>query len=865
MLESLLSFLLLPVSSQPALASLRCLNAIADNLPPSSISQWAQSGKLAELLYSSKYIRCFEIVIGNAGNTVTSQQACDAVLALLCKTVTHDIHKRALVDCGLLAVLSARLASFVVAEGLVPPAPEDPSVDAAVSPSLPPPVPPCAHFSPVLEALCILTEGSRTRTRMFLMDPTIRSVLPDFKDDFSPSDIRRAPWGASYFSGSAIPRSRLHSPFDSLLPSASTFSKNNASQPGFPPLSSVTAMPKRRPSFLPTSSGVPTFPLTHDTAEELEERTVVSWLLYNVRESRGKRRLLAAKLLVNLHTLNFVKKERGMSFASLLIPLLTSMLEANPAQLDGSPPLAAVYLCSGLHYARAVPAVLATLIMDNQQMQRVAVEGKAITNISRGLRSTFEGSSGRKSSPWQPQRGDRMETDSTSKNPYIGPSGPTRSARKQMEYREGCLKALAAIAPFEEDYRAQICNEGVLPHIIQALEPYHCHTGTDQEAESGGNSASVVLAACAAVRALARSVRALRTKLIEAEVARPILRLMNSANPELRIAATKVLTNLAVDFSAVKESVGESTIVKKLCEQAHSANARLRHESLWALKQLVLNAPKKLKLEVVDELGCSWIKLLIKTDPIDIPEGEVIGLVERDYPPIAAYKGPPQPVDNPHDVVMGDDSESEVESVEAMSTGAAEVASDQSGSFDTKHTVDDDIQIQAQLMDLLRNLFCGDYASDLVKYVLDEMGQDDFFRIMLDRLRPRTLAGPTRKENYTTPPPNSIVVKVLYVLVHIAACDPKWRDIIASQPALLKQILTFCTHAEREIRSTCCWIAINLTYEDDANDKDGCRRRAIELQEAGFLPHLKRMESDPDLDVRERAKTALHLMTKLMA
>ncbi|KIW99442.1 uncharacterized protein Z518_11181 [Rhinocladiella mackenziei CBS 650.93] len=867
-LQRLISFLLLPLSSKATLAILKCLNAVADNLPPSVVGHWPQNNKLADLLYSEKYIRCFGNIIGSANDTMASQQACDAILALLCKTVSLEPQKRALVDGGVLTLLSARLASFVVAEGLVPPGPDALNGESDVLARIPEPAPSFAHLSPVLESLCVLTEHSKFRTRMFLANPTIKTVLPDLRDDFSPSDIRRAPWGASYFSGAAVPRSRLQGPFDPLLPSTPVSEKSiSATQSGFPPLSSVTAMPKRRASFFPTTNETPHLAVGRETVDDIEESAVISWLLYVVRESRGKRRLLAAKLLVNLYRLNFVKRERGSSFASLLVPLLTRMLNPDPPdptrqdsfnnQLGGS------HLCNGLHYTRAVPAVLAALVMDDPEMQRVAVEGRAIVHLSAGLKMTFDGPAGRKSSPWQPHKSDEIPADQTSPGNVIGRGGPTWATRREMDYREGCLQALAAIAPFEDDYRKEICDQGVLAHIIMALEPYHIQLGPHQQMEASGNSAAVILAACGAVRVLTRSVQALRTKLIEAEVAKPIIKLMSSTNSEVRIAATRVLTNLAIDFSPVKESVGESTLVKKLCEQAHSANARLRLESLWALKQLVLNASKKLKQDVVDELGSSWIKLLIKTDPIDIPDGEVIGLVEREYPPLMTYRRPSEPADDSQDVIMGEDSDGERESG-LVPSGNVEAPLDQPNVFDIRHTTEDDTEIQAQLLDLLRNLFCGENASDLVKYIFDEMGQEDFLRIMLDRLRPRTSAGPTRKENYTTPAPSSIVVKVLYILVHIGACDPKWRNVIASQHALMKQVLTFCSHADREIRAQCCWIAINLTYEDDASDRSGCKQRAIELQKAGFVTHLRKLEVDPDLNVRERAKSAIHLMSKLM-
>lgn len=809
------------------------------------------------LLYSEEYIKCITKVVGDAGNTVVSQQACDAMLALLCKTVTQELQKRALVQAGLLTILSARLASFVVAEGLVPPPPEDVNSDDSAISNLPDPAPPFADLSPVLEALCVLTDQSRTRTATFLDDRAIRSVLPDLKDDFAPSDIRRAPWGTSYFSGGAVPRSRLYGPFDSLLPSTLVSEKaHSATQISFPPLGSALAMPKRRASYLHATTEIAQSPMTQGLADEMVESSFVSWLLYVVRNSRGKRRLLAAKFLVNLYSLAFVKQERAPSFTALLVPLLTRMLEPEVTRADTTPQINSSTLCNGLHYSKAVPAVLARLIMDDAEMQSVAVDSHAIANLSAGLKSTFDTPPGRKVAPWQPHKTKEPPADTSVPGTRIGPGGPTSTIRRDMDYREGCLQALAAIAPFDDDYRKEICDQGVLAHIMQALEPYQIQQGSGQQVEITGNPSPVILAACGAVRVLTRSVKALRTKLIEAEVAKPIIKLMSSTNPEVRIAATRVLANLAIDFSPVKESVGEPSVVKKLCEQAHSANARLRLESLWALKQLVLNASRKLKQDVVDELGTSWMKLLIKTDPVDIPEGEVIGLVEREYPPSASSSRQSAP-----DVVMSEESE------DTQLTGgpvAGGTGPDSNNSFDTTHTTKDDIEIQAQLLDLLRNLFCGENASDLVKYIFDEMGQDDFFRIMLDRIRPRTLAGPTRKENFTAPAPAVIVIKVLYILVHIGACEPKWRNVIASQTALMKQVLTFCNHADREIRAQCCWIAINLTYEDDASDRAACKHRAVELQKLGFVAQLRKLESDPDLNVRERAKSAMHLMSKLM-
>lgn len=848
----LISFLQTSSSSRSTLAVLKALVAISQHIPV----------QLANLLYTNPHIQCFTNIVLAANNEVVSQQACDTVLTLLCKTLTLEHHKRAVVESGLLASLSARLASFVVTQGLVPPTFK--TIDHEIHPlqSLPDPAPTFAHLSPVLESLSILIQGSRSRAKLLLANPALEFALPVVGDDFSPSDLRRGPWGMSYFSGTAVPRARATSPFDSLLPFVPASNKNN--QAGFPPLSSVQPVPKRRSSFIPASTPeIPQLPLGHVVPDDEQEPSLIPWLVYTIRESRGKRRLLAAKLVVHFYSLNLVNQFRATTFAALIVPLLTRMLEADYLRLDDSRHSAGSLLCSGLHYTRAVPAVLAMLIMDDPEMQRVAVEGKAIANLTAGLKLTFENPIAQTTVPWHPHK------------PTAGPTRPQRSGkasrpsemascvmRQEMEFRAGCFQAIAAIAPFNDDYRKEICDQGALTYIMSALEPYEVHTGADDQLEIIGNSAAVVLAACGAVRVLTRSVQALRTKLVEAEVAKPIIQLMSSSNPEIRIAATMVLANLAIDFSPMKDGVSESTVLKKLCEQAHSANARLRLESLWALKQLVLNANKKLKQEVVDELGCSWIKLLIKTDPVDIPDGEVIGLVERDYPPLNIYRplSTHRTITSP-DIVMSEDFDAEQDATIKPDNSSSE----STGSFDARHTVEDDLEIQAQLLDLLRNLFCGDNASDLVRYILDEMGSEDFFKIMLDRLRPRTQLGPTRKENCTTPAPSVIVMRVLYIIVHVAACEPRWRNVIACNHALMKQILTFTSHTDREIRAQCCWIAINLTYEDDASDRLACRQRAMELQKVGFVLSLRKLESDLDLNVRERAKSAIHLITKLIA
>ena len=853
----------LPNTSDPreCLITLRCLNAVADNLPPKEPGMWLQDSYLADALFASPALASVISLISITQHSTQAQQLCDQSISLLCKLCTTEHHKRSLVRGGLLKILARRLASFVVTDGLVVPSLEALDFPSSASSAFPEALPPYAHLSPVLELTNLLVEGSKERAQALLGDPALAQVLPQSRDDLFLAEVKQTAWGGVHIPSSLL-RGRGRNPFDSMLPSVPLKEKSNSqSNLNFPPLGVGLPGTRRRSSFHPNQSQVANVSLHQGAKGEIEERLFVPYLLYLVRHSRGRRRILACQLLVSILNLGFVSAARAKSFASLLSPILVAMLETLTVPTDRERYIGQ-FLCNGLHYTRAAPSVLASLIIDDEDLQTVAVDAKAINKLADGLKHTFETRPGRKAGPWKSEKSSSQTAAPLSVDRILGIGGPSQLMRQDMAYREGTLQALAAIAPVNDAYRKQICDQGVLQHIMLSLEPFQpsedVSSGKPQEMR--GNSASTILAACAAVRALTRSVTALRTKLVDADVAKAIIRLMNTPDPEVRIAATKVLINLAMDFSPMKESVSESAVVKKLCEQAHSANARLRLESIWALKQLVVNAPKKLKQEVVNELGSSWIRMLIKTDPMDIPAGEVIGLVDRDYPPRTSLSGMRGVNASSDDIVMSEDSDGE------HSAHYADASSDFESETDfNRHTPEDDQKIQEQLLDLIRNLFCGDNASDLVEYVISEMEHVEFFDIMLARMRPRVQMGATRKDNSSTPAPAGIVKKVLYILVHIAACSQRWRDQLSKETPILKQVASFATHEDSEIRAQCCWLAINLLFEDETSDRNACRRRAVELQKIGYLTNVRKLESqDPDLDVRERARTALHLFSSLL-
>lgn len=832
------------------LAVVRCLNSIADSLPPREIGQWLEDASFAELLFTQPHASALVEAIRCASSALISQQICDQSINLICKTCKSDNSKRKLVDLGILQVLAQRLASFVVAEGLVVPSPEALDFPSSATLGLPEAAPHKAHLSPTLEAIALFIDNSKECAQAFLSDSVLNTVLPRLRDDFFSADTRVV--GSGPTNNSSLSRSR-HWALDGLLPHVPVKEKpGSGSNLNFPPLGSGGPIQRRRASFQPAAAFHSNVSFAPPSQLDTEEKPLIPYFLLLAREARGRRRLLACKVLVTLHALKLVPKARSRTFGALLVPLLVRMLDHGSPKEDTNSFNSGAQMANGSHYSKAAPAVLGLLIMDDADLQKASVDMNAIIKLAAAIKVSFETLSNRKTAPWRPFKDVGPSACRLPEDCTLGHDGPSQYVRHDMAYREGLLQALAAIAPFNDEYRKQICDQGVLTQVIQAMEPFRVFkpTTSTAQAEVMGNSASTILAACGMIRALTRSVTALRTKLVDAEVARAVIKLMNYPDAEVRIAATKVLANLAMDFSPMKESVGDAAVVKKLCEQAHSANARLRLESIWALKQLVVNASRTKKIDVVNELGSSWIRLLIRTDPYDIPQGEVIGLiVDKEYPIRA---------ETSEDVVMSEDSEGE-EVDYFQDAQAAELEDD----FN-RHTPEVDLAIQEQVLDLLRNLFCGDTASDLVDYVLGQMGKTEFFDILRKRMAAKKFYGATRRELTESPAPVGILSKVLYIVVHIAACSQRWRRTLVNETTLLKIILGFCSHAEREVRAQICWLAINLMFEDDVSDKISCRQRALELTKAGYREKIARLENDPDLDVRERAKTAMHLFSSLL-
>ncbi len=326
----------------------------------------------------------------------------------------------------------------------------------------------------------------------------------------------------------------------------------------------------------------------------------------------------------------------------------------------------------------------------------------------------------------------------------------------------------------------------------------------------------------------------------------------------------------------------DAEIHRVLCDHAHSSDSSLRFNSVWAVAHLVSSAPKPLKKDCLSNLGPEWLLQIICNDGTDAGDANMsMSTSTSTSTPIAM--GTPNAAGEQVDILNATDGSGE------DSQGANEDEDDEmtesdpqrqlphdspwrsvgkqvvSGSTNERHI--DEVAIQKQGLDFIRNLICGSDAAEMIDYLFEQFGQDKLFEMLISKLRPRLINAFNRDRRSSekvvrqTQPQTDIINTVVYMINNMAAGSPRQRQVVVSQLELLKLIVTLFSHPNSEVRAGCAWIVINLTWPEDQSDHANCKQRIFQLGKLGVLEKLKKLEDDPELDVRERAKTAVYQMT----
>ncbi|RFU26130.1 hypothetical protein B7463_g10212, partial [Scytalidium lignicola] len=894
---------LCPSNNPPlvVLAALRALSNLADSLALASNNHPLNTNSLADAVFTHQHLHSLCHILSHTSSSSTTQSQITTAASLIGKLCLEERHQQNLANSGVLDALATKLASFIIADGLVIPGADILAQKDGLQEYFPAPAPKNANLATILEAIAVIIEDSKLRASQLLYSPSILAIFPlSPPDEFIPMQNTRSAWNSFNGAGLNIRQSQLNA-VDFLLPLIPFHQLKNTTihATAFPPL----GISNSDTITMPTWGSSPGFEVsTNPHASPLldseePESPLISYLIYIIRSRSGTERLMAASVLTILYRAGLTHKSRDTAIALLVVPLLVQILDDDL----GSQTI----VRDSFDYAEATateraikeraPAILAMLITDSEYLQKAAFDANVISKLSKMLKVSYDPvQETANSQSWSPHGDDEPDAVGFKHSAQLSSLGQSPLLLHKIRVRESTLKAIAALVPFQDEYRKAVVEQGIIPYIVESMSSNprkptpklgersekELNGSRDQEMKLTGfgvNPVSVIVAACGAIRALSRSVSILRTTLIDNGVAMPVFRLLQHPDIEVQIAATATVCNLVTEVSPMREVITEAGVLRILCEHAHSMNAKLRLNALWALKHFVHAVGNDMKRLCLEELGQGWLVQLISddteassdkaadestVDSMDV-DVDVDPLEDNARPIIAEFSSHPDSLRS---------SGSQSKSIQQAESRLAVLRDAELNP--ARKARKDDIAVQEQGLDFIRNLIGGagqggtSGPAEMIDFLFNTLGQDRVFQILTNKLRPRPVnpfsrRGAAGAEMRILPPQSEIITAVGYILVHMAASEPRHRQLIIAQTELLKLLVPQFNHQNIEVRLALCWLVTNLTWMDDANDGPACAARAHELRKLGFLTKLEMLEQeDPELNVRERAKSALWQMKK---
>ncbi|CAJ2511546.1 Uu.00g071710.m01.CDS01 [Anthostomella pinea] len=891
--------------SQIVLAALRVLRDVTAAIPFIAPPSPMISSSLADTIFTNGHLELFSQILAPPASSPDSE-AQVSIVAYLIRSLCRGEHQSALVGSGILDALATRLASFAVAEGQVLPGAEILAAAEDLYDYIPEPATPAGSLEEVLGAIAVIITDSPFRTCKLLFSPSILAIFPNVNVDLG--KYSRTPPESLELPGLRPIRQREIEFMDLLLPYVPSQLRGQTGH-AFPPLG--TSTPKEnsnlygRPSSKLQTSIVSWSPpeesfAASDNDSGNAESPMLPWLINLVRTRSGGEVLAAASVLTSLFKAGFAYKTREPSLGLLVVPVLLTLLndvEAKMKDVDISNRNHDT--ASSLRIIEETPALLARLITDSEPLQKAAFDCGAVKVISKLLKGSYDAPlPTTQARPWSPRVKDASTRGNIPAECQLGEEGPHQQLVHRIKVRENSLMALGALATFTEEYRKAIIDQDTISYIVDSLDPssrasklYVDQARSDSTKKVpldwNINPVSVVEAACYTIRMLSRSVNILRTALVDHGVAIPIFQLLRHPEIDVQIAATASICNLVTDFSPMREPLVRAGVLKALCEHAHSQVSSLRLNALWALKHLVDFASIELKKRCVEELQSGWLVQLICDDTEDealfaakaktdrqAAQGILDDMDEdMDMGPVDNYSRPWLSTSFYKPPSAGQ-AQSDIRILQLAETRLSVLQEAELNPI--RKARQDDLLIQEQGLGLIRNLIGGAHSSnsaesandttEMIDFLFNTLGQDRLFDILGSKMRVKVLHPYSRRsatgsETRVLPPQAKIIEAVIYILVHIAASIPRHRQLVIAQTELLQQLAKLFSSQDREVRVALCHLINNLTWQDDGSDQHACSQRASELRKLGFLAKLETLgQSDDELDVRERAKSALWQM-----
>ncbi|KAF2767485.1 ARM repeat-containing protein [Teratosphaeria nubilosa] len=810
----------------------------------------------------------FLVILRQPSASVAGRQQLQLVADIIGLAAITESDKAALVQSNVLDTLASLLASHAVASRHV----EGHAAGLSLASA-----PPAVTIPSIIAAISTIISGSSYRTHRFFLSPVLREL---FTEPRTGRSDRQHAFGPRFgFTGPE---------YEPLLPPVhvpayGTTTYYSSPSRAFPAQAALQSQQRPR-------NGVYGYDVTPHAGDADHANAVCGWLLVLARSLQGHDRLTALKLLAQVnnaidddsvvagHRSEHVQKtrERLRQLALLAVPLAVNLVQS-----------AAGSKSNGNHErdARLIKEdaceVLALLICSSKELQAAAVECGAIKHVCPLLKKTFD--SVTLSMPmWSASKNDTADGAQTPDTRKMGARGLHAEVLHVMKIRQGALHAIAAMAAIEDIHRKAIVDAGVVPAIIESLKLFPSTmpakgSGRQQQLNvTDGNTVPVIMAACYAAKCMSRSVSLLRTSLIDAGIAKPIASLLKHPTLNVQLAATDVCANLLMDFSPMRETLVEEGVIRVLTEHARTSSNKLKLSSLWALKHLVLQNKREIKVNTFEELSAVWIVSAIQGDQEKAPHAANGGGVS-----ITNAAGEQVDLLNPASTSMDVDEDEPIDEDEEGLRSTLHPTSS-TLAFNSKRYLSsvreleqnpalqakrDDIAVQEQALDFVRNLLNGDEDNSyMLDHMLQAIGTTKFFEILTARLQPlpysaRLSTSSPARQVYQ---PIEIISSTIHILVHIANATPRHKQLLIAQKPLLNAWLPHFTHIDRRVRSLSVWCVSNLTWIEDDSDKKEARQRALELRSLGIEAEVRKLAQDLDLDVKERVKTAVRQFEQLL-
>ncbi|PHH68676.1 hypothetical protein CDD82_366 [Ophiocordyceps australis] len=869
-----------PLTNPPQIvvAALRALTEIAEAAALAPESSPLQIASLADAVFSPQHLESLNVLLSISSSSHVLQSQVTLAAGLISRLCRDQRHQHALANAGVLDALAAQLASFAMRDGLVMPGAEERAYSDGLYEVLPEAACATSQIGPILEAITAVIGDSKYRANRLVNSPALLSIFP-------PVNLDAFRGLQSQYQATSL--------MDCILPTMPVALLRNYSTPSCPPSpsrsSSTRTLGKSNQHSSGSSVRLPSLTSNGDIIEEEAESPLLPWLIHLVRTLHSHERVLAAAVLASLYRAGLGKKGlREVSIGLLVVPILVALLSKHESSDDLPDAKQRIILEQG-------PAVLARLMADSEYIQQAAYQCEAVQILARLLKRAYSPVMGHDEPRcWTPYA-DSMDTESTLPSARLGEGGQNPLMAHRIKLRESCLKAISALAAAEESFRKAFMTEDVVPYVVESLfefpqKPRQVKDRIKDRAddqncrkrmtpEYGCNTVPVIIAACHVIRMLSRSVDILRTALVDYAVAMPILQFLSHADVEIRIASTAAMINLVIEASPVRATLTDNGVMRILCEHAHSSSPMLRLNALWALKHFVDAMDLELKKACLEQLEPEWLLQLISDDTQDVAmtTARLTETAEDDVDEDVDM----QSCDEPFRWLCGiNGAIRELDASRSTRLRQAEnrLATIREAELNpVRRALSDDIAIQEQGLDLIRNLIgrpepgaSSDTPSgttEMIDHVLQQLDKDRLFEILASKLRKRKLqpfsrrsSGPSGEARVLYPQAR-ITAAVIYILVHIAASIPAHRQLVMEQTDMLKLLAQQASSKDREVRVALCHLVINLTWQDDESETHDWAGRTRKLRQLGFHTRMETLKhKDRDLNVRERAKAAVWQM-----